>query len=89
MLSWWVTAAATKDTNFTVLGFTATSGEPLLYAVIFAAKMMKNEWITGSDQFAVWIGDEENYEGYCSDGKTYPFGPMGRKSIASAELWEQ
>ena len=58
-----------------MLGFTAATGEPLLCAIIFAAKMMKNEWITGFDQFAVWVGDDENYEGNCGEGKTYPFGP--------------
>ncbi len=37
--------------------------------------MMKNEWITGFDQFAVWVDDDENYEGNCGEGETYPFGP--------------
>jgi hypothetical protein len=35
--------AATKDVYFTVLGFIAANGEPLLCAIIFAAKSMKRE----------------------------------------------
>jgi hypothetical protein len=35
--------AATKDAHFTVLGFTATSGEPVMCALIFAAKTYKDE----------------------------------------------
>jgi hypothetical protein len=67
--------AATKDAHFTVLGFTAASGEPLLCAIVFAAKTLKHDWITGFDQFAVWVGDEDNFEENCGDGRTYPFGP--------------
>jgi len=67
--------AATKDAHFTVLGFTAANGEPLLCAIIFAAKSMKREWETGFDPFAEWIGSEDNIEENCGDNKPYPFGP--------------
>jgi hypothetical protein len=66
--------AATKDAHFTVLGFTAANGELLLCAIIFAAKSMKREWVTGFDPFAEWIGNEGNFEQNCGD-KPYPFGP--------------
>jgi hypothetical protein len=36
--------AATKDAHFTVLGFTAASGEPVMCAIIFAAKSFQEEW---------------------------------------------
>jgi hypothetical protein len=45
-----------------VPGFTAANGEPLLCAIIFAAKSMKREWETGFDPFAEWIGSEDNIE---------------------------
>ncbi len=47
--------AATKDAHFTVLGFTVATGEPLLCAIIFAAKTLKQEWVTGFDPFAEWV----------------------------------
>ena len=33
--------SATKDSHFTVLGFTAANGMPLMCAIIFAAKEME------------------------------------------------
>ncbi len=41
----------------------------------FAAKTFKDEWRTGVDPFAEWIGDPDNLIENCSDGKVYPFGP--------------
>jgi hypothetical protein len=67
--------AATKDAHFTVLGFTAANGEPLLCAIIFAAKTLKKEWVSGFDPFAEWIGNEDNIAENSGDGKAYPFGP--------------
>jgi len=68
--------AATKDVQFTVLGFTTADGEPLLCAIIFAAKTMKQEWVTGFDPLAEWIGDEQDVEANSSDKKAYPYGPV-------------
>jgi len=68
--------AATKDAHFTVLGFTAADGKPLLCAIIFAAKTMKHEWVTGFDPLAEWIGDEQDVEANSGDEKTYPYGPV-------------
>jgi len=67
--------ATTKDANFTVLGFTAANGELLLCAIIFAAKSMKREWVTGFDPFAERIENEENFEENCGEDRPYPFGP--------------
>jgi hypothetical protein len=66
--------AATKDAHFTMLGFTAANGEPLLCAIIFAAKSMKREWVTGFDPFPEWIGNEDNFEQNFGDDKSYTFG---------------
>jgi hypothetical protein len=49
--------AATKDAHFTVMGFTVASGDPVMCAIIFAAKVFKVEWRTGVDPFAEWIGE--------------------------------
>ncbi len=54
--------AATKDAHFTVLGFTAANGKPLMCAIIFAAKSLKEEWRLGFDPFMEWIGEEDDYE---------------------------
>ena len=70
--------AATKDAHFTVLGFTAASGEPVMCAVIFAAKAFRDEWRTGFDPLADWIGGADDVAGNCGDGKQYPFGPVCR-----------
>jgi hypothetical protein len=67
--------AATKDAHFTVLGFTAASREPLMCAVIFAAKTFRDEWRTGFDQFAEWIGDIDDIVTNSGDGRQYPFSP--------------
>jgi hypothetical protein len=43
--------AATKDSHFTVLGFTVTNGKSIMYAIMFTAKTMKHEWVLGFDPF--------------------------------------
>jgi len=67
--------AATKDAHFTVLGFTAANGVPLMCAIIFAAKTMRSEWALGFDPFADWIGSEENVRENIGEGKAMPQGP--------------
>jgi len=67
--------AATKDAHFTLLGFTAANGKPIMCALIFAAKAMKDEWITGFDPFVKWLGEEEEIEKNMGEGKTLPLGP--------------
>jgi hypothetical protein len=67
--------AATKDAHFTVLGFTAANGEPIMCAIIFAAKTMKEEWALGYDPFIDWIGNEENISENIGRGKAMPQGP--------------
>jgi hypothetical protein len=67
--------SATKDSHFTVLGFTAADGNPLMCAIIFAAKSLREEWVSGFDPFSEWVGDENNLAENCGEGKQYPFGP--------------
>ena len=49
-----------KDTHFTILGFTATSGEPVMCTIIFAAKELDPAWVLGLDPFSPWVGDDDN-----------------------------
>jgi hypothetical protein len=67
--------AATKDAHFTMLGFTLANGQPIMCAIIFAAKGMKDEWNMGFDPFAEWIGEENEIEKNIGEGKVYPMGP--------------
>jgi len=67
--------AATKDAHFTMLGFTSANGQPIMCAIIFAAKGMKDEWNMGFDPFAEWIGEENEIEKNIGEGKVYPMGP--------------
>jgi hypothetical protein len=68
--------AATKDAHFTVLGFTAADGQPVMCSIIFAAKTFRDEWRTGFDPFANWVGEPDDIAANCGDGKQYPFGPV-------------
>jgi hypothetical protein len=52
--------AATKDSHFIVLGFTATNGEPDMCAVIVSAKSLCAECVIGFNASAPWIGADEN-----------------------------
>jgi hypothetical protein len=65
----------TKDAHFSVLGFTAATGEPIMCAIIFAAKQLDPLWITGLDPFAAWEGGERELEQNSGEGKMLPQGP--------------
>ncbi len=67
--------AATKDAHFTALRFTASSGEPIMCAIKFAAKTYKDEWRTGFDPYTKWYGHPDDLAANCGDGKAYSFGP--------------
>lgn len=71
-------SASTNSTHFTLLGFTAATGEPVMCAVIIAAKTLRPEVITGLDIFAPKEGNEMDPEFYVRNtgpGKMYPCGP--------------
>jgi hypothetical protein len=68
--------AATKDAHFTVMGFTAANGEPIMCCIIFAKAVMDPAWQLGLDPFALWEGNEVDVEGNTGgEGKRYPKGP--------------
>ena len=66
----------TKDSHFTVLGFTTALGVPVMCSIIFAAKELHESWVLGFDATADWIGDEQNIDANTGGiGKQYPMGP--------------
>lgn len=65
----------TKDAHFTVLGFTAASGEAIMCAIIFAAKEMDPLLVHGLDPFTEWEGGEFDIERNTGRGKRHPEGP--------------
>lgn len=67
--------AATKDSHFTVLGFTTATGVPLMCAIIFAAKKLHESWVLGFDTSATWVGDDKDLQGNAGRGKALPMGP--------------
>lgn len=68
--------AATKDSHFTVLGFTTATGHPLMCAIIFAAKELEYSWALGFDANAKWSGDHKDLRLNAGElGKPFPMGP--------------
>ena len=69
--------AATKDSHFTVLGFTAATGEPVMCAIIFAAQTLCESWVFGFNASATWIkGDDDVCSNTGGLDKRYPQGPF-------------
>ena len=69
--------AATKDSHFTVLGFTAATGEPVMCAIIFSAKEMCASWVLGFNASAPWVGDDNDRRANIGGlDKRYPQGPV-------------
>ena len=69
--------AATKDSHFTVLGFTAANGEPVMCAVIFSAKSLCEEWVIGFNASAPWIGADDDVDANTGGvDKRFPMGPV-------------
>ncbi len=51
-------SATTIDNHFTILGFTSSSGEPIMCGVIIEGSKIPSNIVTGMDIFAAKIGDE-------------------------------
>jgi hypothetical protein len=67
---------ATKDSHFTVLGFTTVLGVPVMCSIIFAAKELDEAWVLGFDASAEWSGNEDDMDANTGGiGKRYPMGP--------------
>jgi hypothetical protein len=47
-----------KDAHFTVLGFNAASGEPIMCCIMFACKELEPMMVQGLNPFASWEGNE-------------------------------
>jgi hypothetical protein len=57
-----IESATTNNNHFTVLGFTATTGEAIMCATIVLGKTLKPEVVTGIDVFSKKEGDESDYD---------------------------
>jgi len=65
--------SAMKDAHFTVLGFTAAEGTPVMCAIIFAAKELELSWVQGLNPFVEWHHDnEDDFNLNTGKGKRYP-----------------
>jgi hypothetical protein len=66
----------TKDSHFTVLGFTTALGVPVMCSIIFAAKELDETWVLGFDDSAEWSGKDDGMDANTGGiGKRYPMGP--------------
>jgi hypothetical protein len=71
-------SASVNDTHFTVLGFTACTGEPIMCAVIVEGKTLKPDTVTGLNVFATKEGSENDADFISRNtgpDKMYPYGP--------------
>jgi hypothetical protein len=71
-------SATTNDNHFTLLGFTAATGEPVMCAIIMEGKSINSDAVTGIDVFAQKVGNETDpdfVQNNTGPGKLYPLGP--------------
>jgi hypothetical protein len=72
-------SASKSDSHFTVLGFTAATGEPIIMcAIIFEGEELRPECATGLDLFAPVEGNENDRDFFrrnSGKGKRFPLGP--------------
>ncbi len=68
---------ATKDSHFTVLGFSAAAGKPVMCAIIFSAKEMCRSLVLGFNASAPWVGDDNKLQAStCGLDKPHQQGPV-------------
>jgi hypothetical protein len=67
--------AVTSDAHFTVLGFTAGTGEAVMCAIIFAASEMTQELQLGIDIRAPLVEGDDSLRSNYGPGKRYPGAP--------------
>jgi len=76
---------AFKDCHFTVLGFTAATGEPVLCVIVLASKTMKMDYIMGVNPFANIDEDNLLTDNHCDgEDKYFSMGPscdVGGKKV--------
>ena len=75
-----------KDAHFTVLGFTAAEGTPVMCAIIFAAKELELSWVQGLNPFVEWHGNDDNFNLNTGKGKRFPQGTVCVKWKACAHF---
>jgi hypothetical protein len=73
-----VSRGMVASNHFTVLGFTAATGEAIMCVIIVAGKTIRLNVITGLDAFALKIGDESDSDFITNNSgsrKIYPNAP--------------
>ncbi len=67
--------AVTKDSHFTVLGFTTATGVPLLCSIIFSEKELDEKCVFEFDASAPWAVDDDSVIGNSGlSWKTFSYG---------------
>ena len=66
---------ATSEAHFTVLGFTAATGEPVMCAIFFAGSELTQELQFGIDIRAPMVEGDDSIRGNYGPGKRYPGAP--------------
>jgi hypothetical protein len=67
--------AATSEAHFTVLGFTAATGEAVMFAIVFAANELTQDLQLGIDVQAPMVEGDDSIRGNYGPGKRYPGAP--------------
>jgi len=87
--------SSSNDKHFTMLGFTALSGQPVMCLLIIAGVQEKWEVETGIDTDAVQIGDPGDPDFFVNNrgkGKMFPLGPectFNGKKVPTMVRWSQ
>ena len=87
--------SSSNDKHFTMLGFTALSGQPVMCLVIIAGVQEKWEVETGIDTDAVPVGDPGDPNFFVNNrgkGKMFPLGPdctFKGKKVPTMVRWSQ
>ena len=71
-------SATTYDNHFTLLGFNAATGEPVMCAIIIEGKSINSDTVTGIDLFAEKVSNESDpdfVQKNTGPGMLYPLGP--------------
>lgn len=71
-------SAAVNVSHFTVLGFTAVTGEPVMCGIVVQGETVRSDVVTGIDPFVKKIGSEDDSDFIANNtgkGKLYPIGP--------------
>jgi hypothetical protein len=64
------------EAHFTIMGFTAATGEPVMCAIKFTRKELEPMMVQGLDPFVAWKGNELGIERNTGPGKFHLHDPQ-------------